>query len=181
MPESETPQVYVDPELCTGCGLCVEVCSRGAIQVVGSTAEIDPALCTRCGRCADECPVEAILSVEVLPQPKPPASKIPGLLIQAQTPLKSPESQAASPRSETLERTLSGLLSVVAWFLDRRSTRSPDSRTGRGIAAGGAIRADGGMGAGRRRQRGQQGHNKGVGCGRNGGGGRKAGHRIDSD
>ena len=49
----------VDPEVCTACEACVEVCPAEAIKC-DDTAVIDAGLCTDCGVCVDECPVEAI-------------------------------------------------------------------------------------------------------------------------
>jgi heterodisulfide reductase subunit A len=54
----------VDPERCSGNGLCQKVCPvEGAIQRHGaanSKAEVNPALCTGCGICVAECPEHAI-------------------------------------------------------------------------------------------------------------------------
>lgn len=55
---------YVDKSLCTGCEVCVDACSRGAISMHGYTAVIDETLCTSCGTCLDTCLTGAI----VLPQ-----------------------------------------------------------------------------------------------------------------
>ncbi len=53
--------VKVDESKCTGCGLCVDVCSVGAITLE-TVAKIDAGLCRSCGVCIDECPVEAIFA-----------------------------------------------------------------------------------------------------------------------
>ncbi len=54
---------------CHGCGVCVPVCSSGAISMCAGgeageraapAAEIDAALCDMCRECLDVCPVEAI-------------------------------------------------------------------------------------------------------------------------
>jgi len=51
----------VDPSLCTGCGLCKEVCDCGAIAPVeggggGIPRTVDPMVCTGGGTCAASCP-----------------------------------------------------------------------------------------------------------------------------
>jgi len=53
----------VDPDLCTGCGRCTDVCPNDAISIQ-KTAVIDKMLCTGCGRCFDACPRGAIAFVE---------------------------------------------------------------------------------------------------------------------
>lgn len=58
----------IDPELCTDCGLCQEVCPVDAISQVkykdGTVYTIDPELCTNCGLCTEECPVDAISEID---------------------------------------------------------------------------------------------------------------------
>ena len=51
---------YIDPELCSGCLGCVEVCPYGAISFVEEkkSVEVNPALCKGCGACAAACPSE---------------------------------------------------------------------------------------------------------------------------
>jgi len=61
-----------NPELCIGCGKCVEVCPYNAIELIESRQEyeevslivkksfIHPALCKGCGTCAATCPSRAI-------------------------------------------------------------------------------------------------------------------------
>lgn len=57
----------VDEEECTGCGVCLEHCPSGAIEMHGRVAEIDQALCTSCGSCCEACPQEAIYGYEKIP------------------------------------------------------------------------------------------------------------------
>jgi heterodisulfide reductase subunit A len=52
---------YIQPELCSGCLGCIEVCPFGAIafNTDQRVAEVNPALCKGCGACAAACPSEA--------------------------------------------------------------------------------------------------------------------------
>jgi NADH:ubiquinone oxidoreductase subunit F (NADH-binding)/(2Fe-2S) ferredoxin len=54
-------RLTIQPELCTGCGLCKRECPAGAITGESKKAHvIDPDLCTRCRLCYDVCPVGAV-------------------------------------------------------------------------------------------------------------------------
>jgi NAD-dependent dihydropyrimidine dehydrogenase PreA subunit len=55
--------MQVNPELCTGCGVCAEVCSVGAIQMVEYQAVIDEVLCTSCEACIEACPNGALTAI----------------------------------------------------------------------------------------------------------------------
>jgi uncharacterized Fe-S center protein len=50
----------VDSELCNTCGICVEHCPAGAIQIVEEVAIISRELCMGCLECTHVCPCEAI-------------------------------------------------------------------------------------------------------------------------
>jgi NAD-dependent dihydropyrimidine dehydrogenase PreA subunit len=55
--------MQVNQALCAGCGICVEVCSAGAIKLVANWAVIDKTLCTGCEACLDACPNGAITAI----------------------------------------------------------------------------------------------------------------------
>ncbi len=55
--------IQVDQELCTGCGMCIDACATGAIQLMDQRAVINDVLCTHCQDCADACPNEAITAI----------------------------------------------------------------------------------------------------------------------
>ena len=50
----------VDPDLCIGCGTCLERCQMEAISISDSIAEINKKLCIGCGNCISTCPEDAI-------------------------------------------------------------------------------------------------------------------------
>ncbi len=54
----------IDPDLCSGCGACFDVCRYGAVLVADSVYSIDEIGCEGCGYCARVCPEEAITNVE---------------------------------------------------------------------------------------------------------------------
>lgn len=57
--ELEPTSAYVNPDLCTRCKLCLDVCPTKAVSVK-SPAYIDEAACKGCGSCAAACPADAI-------------------------------------------------------------------------------------------------------------------------
>lgn len=62
-------QALVSSEECLGCGVCLERCFFGAIELVGQEprARIIPEKCLGCGICTITCPTEAITLKEVSP------------------------------------------------------------------------------------------------------------------
>ena len=59
-------RILIDQKLCTGCGLCGEVCPFGLPQPVenGKYKISDINLCTECSACKRNCPVQAISMYE---------------------------------------------------------------------------------------------------------------------
>ena len=51
---------WVNEEMCTACGVCVDECPVGAVAIINEAAQIDEENCIRCGRCHDVCPQEAV-------------------------------------------------------------------------------------------------------------------------
>ena len=52
--------IFINDELCTGCGSCTETCHFVGIEIVDNKAVITEN-CNFCGACLDACPVDAIL------------------------------------------------------------------------------------------------------------------------
>jgi 2-oxoglutarate ferredoxin oxidoreductase subunit delta len=69
MDESVLP--YIDMDLCTGCGLCVQGCPTNAVEMAGNRPQIvRPQDCAYCGLCEEMCPAEAIaLAYEIVLPP----------------------------------------------------------------------------------------------------------------
>jgi len=56
----------VNKNLCSGCGLCVQVCPRGAINLLWGKAEIDARRCNSCCECLNICPQGAIFELIIV-------------------------------------------------------------------------------------------------------------------
>ena len=57
--------IAIDPELCSGCGLCIGACHEGALKLVGGKAKlVSDSYCDGLGACLPECPAGAIKIVE---------------------------------------------------------------------------------------------------------------------
>lgn len=51
----------IDNTLCMQCGQCDQMCTQGAIEVIGpSLRKIDEEKCVECGKCMMVCPAGAI-------------------------------------------------------------------------------------------------------------------------
>jgi len=51
--------LVIDAEACIGCGVCVEVCPFGALDLIEGVAVVDEK-CTACKACVPDCPVDAL-------------------------------------------------------------------------------------------------------------------------
>ena len=53
-------ELVVEGRVCTLCGVCVEVCPSGALEMREGRLFYDPEVCISCYSCADSCPEEVI-------------------------------------------------------------------------------------------------------------------------
>lgn len=57
--------INIDESLCNGCGLCIDGCHEGALQLIdGKARMISDLYCDGLGACIGECPVDAITIIE---------------------------------------------------------------------------------------------------------------------
>lgn len=64
-------QRLVDPEICSACFACLEVCPKGAVEIRSRKVAIDPALCDDCRSCVAECSTNAIDVIRLVPKDAP--------------------------------------------------------------------------------------------------------------
>ena len=106
--------IQVNQELCDGCGVCVEACSVGAIQLVDQRAVIDEALCTQCEACINACPNKAIAALS-MPARSAPIAVRPA----AESRIVPVRAQAALPETAAPARGLAPLAGAALAFLGR--------------------------------------------------------------
>jgi ferredoxin len=138
---------------CSGCGLCVETCPRGAIRLVNGNARIDQSRCDDCGACLDVCPNGAIVrhepAREIVPAspieiaPVSPALQRPGALAVMGGAL-------AYVGTEILPHVLPLVLDVLEQRAASRAIRAQPSTPsrGRGMRARSQRRGRGSRGIG---------------------------------
>ncbi|MCR4395544.1 MAG: 4Fe-4S binding protein, partial [Candidatus Saccharicenans sp.] len=57
--------LIINRELCTGCGLCLQVCPFGALSLDADNIVVANEACTGCGACVPECPAGALSLPEI--------------------------------------------------------------------------------------------------------------------
>lgn len=59
------PRPIINEDECSGCGICVDVCTEGVIELVDDVASaVNEDNCTACATCMEECPMGAIEEIE---------------------------------------------------------------------------------------------------------------------
>jgi len=141
--------MYIDENLCTGCGLCLDACAQRAISLEGDCAVIDVDICAGCGRCAPFCMTGAIGSAEIVPPVS--LSLVPGRYDSPQVrPGTSPALVAlepSRPSRQTVEKVMSGVFGLLDFVLSRKQPSGLLGKQGpisdRAVQCGGRRRGTG--------------------------------------
>ena len=55
----------IEKEECIGCGICVDACAQGVLEVSGDCVEaVNEDNCIACGDCVEECPMGTISEIQ---------------------------------------------------------------------------------------------------------------------
>ena len=59
------PRPVINEDDCSACGICVDACPNGVLEIVGDAAEpVNDENCDACATCMEECPMGAITEIE---------------------------------------------------------------------------------------------------------------------
>ncbi len=59
------PRPTINTDDCSACGICVDACPEGVLEIVGdTTVSVNDDDCTGCAACMEECPMGAIEEIE---------------------------------------------------------------------------------------------------------------------
>lgn len=59
------PRPIIEEDDCSACGICVDACPEGVIEIAGDTAVVErDEDCTACAACMEECPMGAITEID---------------------------------------------------------------------------------------------------------------------
>jgi NAD-dependent dihydropyrimidine dehydrogenase PreA subunit len=156
--------IDIDPERCTGCGACMEVCPTGALYLVEGKATVDQALCRACEACVPACPTGAIALV-TRTEPATEATRLPAVRSEPDI-VRVDTARAPVPFHA---RAIPVVGAILSWagreivprladiFLDRLDRRAADRQVTRAAQQQGVLERGGKGGGHRHRHRGGRG------------------------
>jgi NAD-dependent dihydropyrimidine dehydrogenase PreA subunit len=97
----------VEEERCTGCGVCLGSCDKGAVSLRNDVAVIDQQRCSECGGCYDACLQNAVR--ELNGPRRIASSQRPMYGIESPFPLEGKGAAPAPPAAPGLLVKLTGL------------------------------------------------------------------------
>jgi Fe-S-cluster-containing hydrogenase component 2 len=132
--------IQINRERCAGCGVCMDTCPEGAIQLMDSQAVIDEGLCTQCKACIDACPNGAISEVRMpersfaimrpsTSESSPVPIQIQPALAKSKTPARSLAPLAGAALAFLGKEVAPRLVDVVVTALENRLVRTPKTST----------------------------------------------------
>ena len=149
--------VYVDSKLCDGCGLCVEACPNGAIQITEGVALIDPTSCQETGACLEVCPQSALLQVTqtIEKDDHPIPVRVTPLVKKAPASVSKPSASVGAWMGAALAYLVSDVApQVFRYWMEKR--RQPTGPAAMGARPMGRGRCDGTGKLRRRRRQGRR-------------------------
>lgn len=58
------PHPVLETDECIGCGICVDACPQGVLEIAGSVVVLENEdACVACGDCVEECPMGCITEI----------------------------------------------------------------------------------------------------------------------
>lgn len=127
--------IKIDEELCNGCGLCVEGCHEGALQLIdGKAVMISELYCDGLGACIGECPVGAIELEEREAEPYDERAVMERLIQKGEKVVRAHLAHLHDEKQDELLQTGLAFLQEKgkAWTFDFREKKSQPTACGGG-------------------------------------------------
>ena len=121
--------ISINEELCNGCGLCIDACHEGAIQMVNGKAKlVSDSYCDGLGDCLPACPTGAIEIIERIADPFDEAAVAARMAeLKAQADADSGAGANAPDAEQSLEEKFPNLACGCPGTFSKAIERKPDA------------------------------------------------------